>query len=1077
MRSFVRSIVLIMCLVSFLPLTTLYAQHQEGLQQLVKLPVGKQPVAAILTSLQQQQGNYRYLYDPAQIASLRLNIPKSPMPLSALLQLVDEQLPLEVELKENIIAIRSKSNKNEGAGKSAMGSLQGRIFNDQNESVPGVTISVNKGTKVTTSRVDGTYTIPLPEGIYEVQFSHLAFTNTRVANVVVKAGQATIKDVMLAATASNLKGVTVNATAKRESIASLYNRQKNAAALTDGISAEQIARTPDKNVGEVLKRVSGVATVDNKYVVVRGMSERYNGAMLNGQLMPSTELNRKNFSFDIIPSNIIDNITVYKTITPDMSAEFGGGLVNVETKAIPTQNFFTVSVGGSVNDNTTGKQFLSLKLDKEYLGRPSAHRELFGKLGWPDLSSIRAETAGRTPVAGTGNYEYPLKKGQVVNNNWGLYNIKAHPSQNYQLAWGHVNNLGNSRQLGLLAAVSYRNTLQTQRVESQRDGFIYDPSKINGDDSIIFRGNQYGFTTNMGFLAGVGYTTNKHKISLQSLYVNTLDQQLILGKGLSDIGGTQGQRTGYYDNVQWTRLWQTQLKGEHSIGEKGIKIQWSGTYVQLDRQRPDNHHLNAPAPDDSITADPYLMTGPPAARGIDGAMRWWTRACESDLNWDVNTQIPFRFNIGNAVLSNTFKVGYAGWYKDRSFYVARASTGGPVSKIPLPVPSFFDPANPDYKFAFDDFGDDFHRFAGLHAVYGMFDQKLAGKLRLVWGLRAEYYNLNKVNEVLEKVIGSIGNANTYDLSSLYNREKNWNLFPSVSLTYSPTNKMNIRGSYAQSIIRPDLRELTFFKEYDFELGDEYMSNDPIVSTRIKHVDLRYEYYPGPGEILSLSLFYKKIDNPMEIFKDFNGSFYTLRNSHVAENRGVEVEIRKSLAFTQVPVIRNLTLYANGTRLFARVKKASSITYKEDPAGSNKMVLVQSIGEWENRPQQGASNWMINAGAYYDIKPVSVSLMYNYVSNRLFIPNQNFYISQYERPLESLDGQIAVRLLKDKMIFRANVSNLLNSYSLIYINHGDGEETSGEQRTTKQLMYQKGKDYVQHRLTPGRTYSFTLGYSF
>lgn len=1077
MMLFVRRIFLFVCFVQLLQQSPLQAQNYQGLQQLVKLPAGKQTVKEVLKSLQQQRGNYRYMYDPAQIDALSINIPKGELHLSALLALMDQQLPLEVELKENIIAIRN-SHDNNGSLAKTVGTVQGRVFNDQNESVPGVTISADRGAQITTSRVDGTYLLQLSEGAHSIQFSHLAFSNTKVDNVIVKGGKATVKDVMLSSASSNLKGVTIKGNAKRETIAALYNRQKNAAGLTDGISSEQIARTPDKNVGEVLKRISGVATVDNKYVVVRGMSERYNGAMLNGQLMPSTELNRKNFSFDIIPSNIIDNITVYKTITPDMSAEFGGGLVNVETKAIPTENFFTVNVGGSINDNTTGKPFLSLKLDKEYLGRPSDHRELFGKLDWKDLKSIRAQTAGRTQQdAGSFNFHYPLKKGDVMSNNWGVYQMNAHPSQNYQLSWGHVTNLGNGRQLGLMAALSYRNTLQTQDVESQRDQFIYNPSKVNGEDSIIYRGKQYGFATNIGWLGGIGYTTRKHKISVQTLYINTLDQQFILGKGMSGIGGGQAPRIGYYDNVQWTRLWQTQFKGEHSIGGKGIKIQWMGTYVQLDRQRPDNHYMNTPAPSDSITKDPYLMTGPPSSQGVDGAMRWWTRAYESDLNWDINTQIPFRFNIGNTVLTTTFKAGYAGWYKDRSFYVARSSTNGPPSDMPRPIPAFFDASNPDYRFSFDDFGDDFHRYAALHAVYGMFDHKLAGKLRLVWGVRAEYYNLNKVNSVLDTVIAHIGNANTYDLSSLYNREKNWKVFPSASLTYSLTNKMNLRASYAQSIIRPDLRELTFFREYDFELGGEYISNDPIVSTGIKHFDLRYEYYPGPGEILSLSVFYKKIDNPMEIYKDFNNNYYSLQNSHAAENRGIEAEVRKSLSFINLPVIRNFTLYANATRIFARVQKASSITYKEDPPGSNKMVLVQRIGAWENRPQQGASNYMINAGAYYDIKYVSVSLTYNYVSNRLFMPNQNFYISQYERPLEALDGQVAVRLLKDKMVVRANVSNLLNSYSLIYINNGDGEETSGEQRTTKQLMYQKGKDLIQHRLTPGRTYSFTLGYNF
>ncbi|SKD08997.1 TonB-dependent Receptor Plug Domain [Chitinophaga ginsengisegetis] len=1074
MMPFVRRLCLMMCFVSLLNSSLLHAQQYQGLSETVKLPAGKQPVKEILKSLQ-QQGNYRYLYDPAQVESLSINIPKGTLSLSGLLQLLDQQLPLDVEVKDNIIAIRNEDRKATVASKVLTGTLQGKIFNDQNESIPGVTIFAGDNNHVTTSRVDGTYSLQLPEGTYNVRFSHLAFSQSSFNNVVVKAGKVTLKDVMLATSSSNLKGVTVSAAAKRETISALYNKQKNAAGLSDGISAEQIARTPDKNVGEVLKRISGVTTVDNKYVVVRGMSERYNAAMLNGQIMPSTELNRKNFSYDIIPSNIIDNITVYKTITPDMSAEFGGGLVNVETKAIPTENFFTISIGGSINDNTTGKAFNSLEIGgSEYLGKPSSHRDLFGKLNWKNLDDILANTnPGST---GTGHV---LKDPASISNNWKVYQKNAHPSQNYQLSWGHVLNLGKGRQLGLIASASYRNTLQTQDIRmGEKDGYIYAPSLVTKKDSVLFKGKQYGFSTNTGFLAGIGYSAGKHKISLQSLYLNTLDQQLLMGKGVDGSGiGVPAPTIGFYDNVQWTKLWQTQLKGEHAVGGKGIKVQWSGTYVHLDRQRPDNHYLRSPAPDDSLTTSPIMMVGPPQSRGIDGAMRWWTRAYESDLNWDVNTVVPFRFNIGNAAVTNTFKAGYAGWYKDRSFYVARAGTGGYDSKIPQPMDYFFNPAHEGYTFAFDDFSDNFQRNATLHAAYGMFDHKLAGKLRLVWGVRAEYYDINRINEVLEKSIGEITDHEAYDLSSLYNREKNWNLFPSASLTYSLTPKMNFRATYAQSIIRPDLRELSFFSEYDFELGGEYNSTRPIVSSKLKHLDFRYEYYPGPGEILSLSLFYKKIDNPMEIYQANAVNEFTLLNNHQAENRGVEMEIRKSLSFIDVPVIRNLTLYGNGTRLFSRVRKAINPTYVEEPAGSKKMVLKQDIGDWEDRPQQGASNYMINGGVYYDVKFVSVSLLYNYVSNRLFMPNENSYMSLYERPVEALDGQIAFHLLKDKMLFRANVGNLLNSYSIIYKNAGDGDIGDGKKHPVKDMLYQEDKDILFYQAKPGRTYSFTLGYSF
>ncbi|MCW3466596.1 TonB-dependent receptor [Chitinophaga nivalis] len=1055
----------------------LYAQHYQELQQSVHLTTGKQQVSDVLKSLQEQQGKYRYLYDPAQVAELDMNIIKPEMPLSEVLQQMDQRLPLEVELKENIIVIRKGALL-----KTAMGVVQGKIFNDQNEPVPGVTIVVPAANRYTSSKVDGSYTLQLPEGTYNLSFRHLGFRSSSANNVVVKEGRAAIQDVVMSSTSATLQGVTVKGAVKKESVATLYNKQRNAAGLTDGISAEQITRSPDKNVGEVLKRISGLATVDNKYVVVRGMSERYNAAMLNGQIMPSTELNRKNFSYDIIPASIIDNITVLKTITPDMSAEFGGGLVNVETKAIPTQSFLNVSVGGSFNDNTTGKPFNSLKLDQEYLGRPSSHRNLFGTLNWKSMKDILAKTDGPHSNDGA-DMKYPVKDPSVFSNNWGIYKFNAQPSMNLQVSWGKVLNLASGNQLGFIASASYRNTLHTQDVRMLRDGYASMGLRGDGKDSLAFNGKQYGFSTNIGWMAGVGYTSSRNKLSLQTLYLNTLDQQLLLGRGVDGTSSVQVPVMGYYDNTQWTRLWQTQFKGEHSVGNKGVRLHWMGTYVKLDRQRPDNHMMRIQVPEESVTTDPYTAIGPPQARGVDGAMRWWTRAFENDLNWDMNVAVPFHFNIKGMAVANTFKVGYAGWYKDRLFYVARVGTGG-SSAVPQSIQSFFDPSKPGFTFSFDQFSDDFHRSAALHALYGMFDTKLAGKLRLVWGVRAEYYNLNKINEVLDEFVKGaeqyVGPNKGYDLSSFYNREKNWKIFPSANLTYNLSEKMNLRLAYAQSIIRPDLRELSFFREYDFELGGEYRSIEPITSSALKHLDFRYEYYPGPGEIMSVSLFYKKIDLPMEISAEPSINTFSLHNNKVAENKGIEVEIRKSLRFTKIPVVKNFTLYANGTMLLSRVKALSPVSYKEDPPGSKKIVIQQSVGDWEDRPQQGASNYTVNAGVYYDTRWISASLLYNYVTNRLFMPHEVYATSLFERPVQALDGQIGVKLLKDKMQLRVNVSNLLNSYSTIYYNsydNGNTEPANGRKPTRGELLYQKDKDIIFYQIKPGRTYSFTLGYNF
>ena len=954
------------------------------------------------------------------------------------------------------------------------GRLSGRVLDENGEPLPGASVRVLENGKGTQAGVDGSYSLSLNAGSYTLQVSYISYQSKKITEVMITAGKTTVLVVNLKPGGpGTLEEVVISSGYSKASVEGLYVRQKNNALISDGISAEQIARSPDKNVGEVLKRISGLSSIDNKYVVVRGMSERYNAAMLNGQIMPSTELNRKNFSFDIIPAGMIDNITVYKNITPDRSAEFGGGLVNVDTRAIPVQDFFNVTLGSSFNDQTTGKPFNSLKLSKEYLGIPSSHRNLFGKLAYKNKAEIFAGNSLNEQG------HFPVKDPAVFANNWGIYQMKAHPSGNLQLSWGKVIDLKKGRQLGFVASGSYRNTLLTQDVEMTRDGFISGATLSKPLDTLIYRGKQYGFTTNTGLMGGIGYTTPKDKLSLNSLFLNTLDQLLLLGKGLTaDYDPLRYLPTvGYYDNTQWTKLWQTQLKGEHLFKSSGIKLSWMTSYINLDRQRPDNHIFHAQTPQDSKEQDPVTIIGPATARGIDGAMRWWTRAYERDLNYEFNAAVPFEVKIGKDLsLKNTFKTGYAGWYKDRSFYVARSGSGSSDVELPGSIQDFFDPSRPGFSMHFDDFNDDFQRNVALHGFYGMLDHKLGDKLRLTWGLRAEYYDANSVNGVLDSKIDELKKNTNYDLSALYNWEKNWKYFPSAALTYSPTTKMNVRVSYAKSTIRPDLREMSYFKEYDFELGGEYVSFDPIVSTMLQNYDFRYEYYPSPGEILSFSLFYKKIDFPMEISENSSINAFILRNNQAAKNKGIELEFRKSLAFSGVPILKNFTFFANGTRLFSQVRKKRIHNYIESPPGSNHIEPEVSIGDWEDRVQQGASNYIFNAGMYYDQGPVSVSLLYNYVSNRLFVANEDYRTSLYERPVKSLDGQLALRLMKDKMLLRASVSNLLNSYSIVYKNFWEGQNENKDP-STSELLYQPGRDLIFYKNAPGRTYSFTIGYNF
>jgi outer membrane receptor protein involved in Fe transport len=694
-----------------------------------------------------------------------------------------------------------------------------------------------------------------------------------------------------------------------------------------------------------------------------------------------------------------------------------------------------------------------------YLGKYAEHRNLYGQKTWNSLKEIR-------------DYQLAHQNETILNNNWQPYYYSTTPSQNYQLSFGRVMATDAKKQnkLGLLASVSYRNTQSVQALATTRNGF---------GDGAMLTGDQYGFSTSLGGMLGIGFTTKKHKVSWQNVFTQLLDEQLNYGMGTHEALGDSTRAI--IEKVQQTALWQSQLKGEHSLGTKGIKINWTGSYTQVKRIRPDNHLLvwkapeNLDAPHNEFNVADWYGAGGTGTAADPAALRLFSTAIEKNFGWDVNIQVPFTLGI----TKNNFKAGYAGWVKDRRFYVALVGDDpGSYTNYPS-IGQLFTPKYGGGRSSVSSFGDDYDRKAPLHAVYGMFDNRIANKLRLVWGVRAEYFDMDKANQAIDGNIKEVSGGGTQidDFSALRNLEKKWQLFPSANLTYSITPKINIRAAYAKSIIRPDLREMAYFREYDFELGGIYQA-DFLQSTKLDNYDLRLEWYPGAGEVVSASFFYKNVKFPMEIYN--NITTFNLQNNYKSNNRGIELEVRKSLSFLSVPVIKNLTVYGNFTALTSRVTPMQATIGAQDPTNIHKLTYILKPGAEEKRPLMGQSNYMGNAGLYYDDQHLHLSFNYNSISNRLVIYDVNILNWQFERPMRSLDAQVAYRFLNQRAEVKLNLSNLLNESILIYSNGGTPEETAEAAKgnySQKYLLYDKNKDAIEQKITPGRTYGLTISYLF
>ena len=309
------------------------------------------------------------------------------------------------------------------------GRISGTIIDSKTgETLPGATILVEGTSRGASADFDGKFSINnVPAGKVTLVVSYISYTTKKIGGVVVTANDVTDINVLLEASSSaDLQEVEVVVTLNKENNTALVLQQKNNASLSDGVSAETIRRTPDRTTSDVLKRISGVTIQDDKFVIIRGLNERYNASYLNGTPLPSTEPDKRAFAFDLFPANMLDNIVINKTATPDMPGEFAGGIVFVNTKSIPEKNFVSMSVGGGYNTITTGKDKITYnggKLDK--LGFDDGSRNMPSQI--PAFKD-KATWIGSGDQARVATY---------FKNDWAYSTSKFSPNTNFQLAAGY----------------------------------------------------------------------------------------------------------------------------------------------------------------------------------------------------------------------------------------------------------------------------------------------------------------------------------------------------------------------------------------------------------------------------------------------------------------------------------------------------------------------------------------------------------------------------------------------------------------------------------------------------------------
>ena len=900
--------------------------------------------------------------------------------------------------------------------------LNGKILNKKNEPVVGATIQIEGSNTGTSSDVDGNFSLSLSAGKkYTLVISSVNYEGKTISDVEVINGQVNELQVLLnESTKNTLSDVVVKATsssARKETAASLIQFQKNTNTVASVISAEAIRRSPDKNTGDVLKRIPGTSVQEGKYLIVRGLSDRYNQAMLNGILLSSTEPDRKTFSFDLFPAAVIDNIIMNKAFVPELPGEWAGGLVQVQTKEIPSDDFLNIQIGTGFNSQTVGKDFYQAQGGKlDWLGVDDGTRAL------PDNFPTKSNLAELSPVQLN---EY----GKQFRNVWTSSAGNAPLNNTFQLNGGFTGTLFKKKVGGTLAIVYNQNNRRLQF-----DNAIIANSQ--GDHEVQFRNEKYSRDVLAGALANFSMQFDKNnRVSFKNMInVNTSDfvirrvgKDYILGPGYGE--NVIAQEIGFRQNT----FFNTQLIGDHNISKWGMRFKWYGGFNILDQYIPDQRRLFY-TQDGSNPSAPYYALLAAGASQKSGSIFY---SFLNDYIYNAGGDVTKTFKwLG---YTQNIKGGYLFQVKDRLFD-SRPFFLNTLSNAIKLLP-------PDKIFAQENFTDvntgiQFGELNGIafrymantimNAGYIQFDNQFTKSLRVIWGLRVEDF---------DQLVGSV---KTSDPRHVHSRVTDF--LPGVNITFKPNDKVNLRLSGSQTVVRPEFRELSPFAFYDFELNAQVVGNNKVRRTKVTNADLRYEVYPRSGELITVGVFFKHFDDPIEYYFNRTGpatNTFNVNNTNMATAFGAEFEFRKKMDFIS-ETFKNFTLTGNLSYIYSRVKDTVSL----------------------NRPLQGQSPYLINAGFQYDLEKIGFSstVLFNQIGRRILFVGDKSVPDIWEHPRPLLDIQLAKKILKNKGEIKVNISDIFNRRAYFYHDLDNNEKY----KSTSSDVLAISRNY-------GTNYSFTFAY--
>ena len=918
------------------------------------------------------------------------------------------------------------------------GTLIGKITDrETGEELIGATVML-AGTSIgAAADLDGNFTVTnLEPGTYEFTCQFISYDPQTIKDIIISADEVKIMDFTLGSVSMGLEEVVISAKAVNRSEAAMLTIQKKSANVVDGLSAQQMKRSGDSDAAEALKRVSGINVEGGKYVFVRGLSDRYSKTTLNSADIPGLDPNRNTVQMDIFPTNLIENMIVYKSYSPNLPADFTGGLIDIVTRDFPETYTLSFAIKGSVNTQAS--------FNSNFLSYQGSNTDF---LGYDDgMRNIPQAASGNIPI-------YPSDKQELTditssfNKIMGPSIIPSKMNSAFSFSVGNQHKIGRN-QLGYIIGLEYKYK------EEFYDNGIFAGYKLGGaeDEKLItqydYKATQGEKETLWGVLGNLSYKIGQNnKISLV-VFKNqsgTSQARYMIGRKPSDDIENLLIET---RKLTWLQrsLTSAQLRGEHFIENLSkLKIDWIGSATMSKQDEPDMRFFtNSYYPDNE---GKYVYSIEPAIYKVPA--RYYRDMKEFNYNFKAKAAL----DLGKGENAPKLSFGGAYSYKTRDFNEKRVdykfqfsplTYNGNVSEyladenIGLNYPGYSPTTGSNYGLYIqgnpgDDLKNSYSADQTIFAGYAMIDANIKDKLRIVTGLRYEHTVINSASKDVSLQSGYLNNGD---------------ILPAVNLTWFVGKDMNLRLNLSRTLARPSFRELAPYASEDFADGRIYVGNSNLTRTLVDNIDLRYEYFMKPGEIISAGIFFKRLTDPIEIVDNpkAQNAELTWDNMNEARVYGFEIDLRKKLDF--ISSLRNIKVSLNFTYVYSEVS-----------IDSLELVSIRAThpNAKDTRPMSGQSPYIINASIGYQNTDIGldINVVYNIAGPKLIINVKGGTPDIYQQPYSSLNI-VAFKTLSKHFTLSFKAINLLNPFY-------------------KQTYTYNGEEYISRQYTRGRVFEIGIRY--